>query len=175
MTTSASGPKVWRVPEGDDRERLVCDDCGYVVYHNPRMVVGVVATWNSQILICKRAIDPRKGYWTLPAGFLELNETPQEGAAREAWEEARAKLEIEALLAMYAVRRISQIQVFYQARLLSDEVEPGPESLDVDLVRYDDVPWDELAFPTVRWALTQHRSLKGLMPTTPFVNPEGET
>ena len=112
---------------------MVCPDCEYVAYENPKVVVGVVATWEDKLLMCKRAIEPRLGYWTLPAGFMEMGETPQEGAAREAWEEAYAKLEIIDLLAVYSLRHISQLQLFYRARLLSPDVSAGPESEEVGL------------------------------------------
>lgn len=150
------GPRVVRVPDGDDRERRVCPDCGFVDYENPKIVVGSVATWQGRVLLCRRAIPPRRGYWTLPAGYLELNESPEEGALREAWEEARARLEIEGLLAVYSVRRISQVQMFYRARLAVPEVAAGPESEEVALFDWGAIPWGDLAFPTVHWALEAH-------------------
>lgn len=164
-----------RVPEGDDRERLVCGDCGAVVYENPKIVVGTVATWEEKILLCRRAIEPRKGFWTLPAGYLELNEAAAEGAKREAWEEARAQLELEQLLAVYSIPRISQIQLIYRARLLSPEVEAGPESAEVGLFAWAELPWKELAFPSVHWALGHHREVLGETVFAPRVNPPGET
>src|ERR1700755_1119481 len=99
------------VPAGDDRERLVCGDCGFVLYDNPKIVVGSVARWGDKILLCRRAINPRRGFWTLPAGYLELNESTSAGAEREAWEEARARTQIEGLLAIYDIARISQVQL----------------------------------------------------------------
>lgn len=150
---------VRRVPAGDDRERLVCADCGFVAYENPKVVVGAVCTWEDRILLCRRAIMPRRGFWTLPAGFLELNETTEAGAAREAWEEARARIAIDALLAVYNVPQVSQVQLIYRARLLSPEVVAGPESEAVGLYRWNEIPWDALAFPTVGWALRHHREL----------------
>ncbi len=146
-----------RTPEQDDRERLVCERCGFVDYDNPKIVVGSVATWEDRILLCRRAIDPRDGYWTLPAGYLEQNESPEAGALREAWEEARARLEIDQLLATYAITRISQVQLIYRARLVTPEVSAGPESRAVGLFTWDEIPWDELAFPSVRWALDHFR------------------
>ncbi|MCK5275857.1 MAG: NUDIX hydrolase, partial [Alphaproteobacteria bacterium] len=101
-------PFVREIPEGDDRERRVCADCGFIDYENPKIVVGSVASWEDKILLCRRAIHPRKGYWTLPAGYMEVNESAAEGAAREAWEEAFARLEIETVLAVYSIPRISQ-------------------------------------------------------------------
>jgi len=162
-----------QIPEGDDRERSVCQDCGFIDYENPKIVVGVVANWGERILLCKRAIEPRKGYWTLPAGYLELHEAAEAGARREAWEEARAKLEIEQLMAVYSIPRISQIQLIYRARLISPEVAAGPESAAVALYRWDEIPWEEIAFPSVNWALNDHKSLLGQLHFAPRSNPGG--
>ena len=115
--TSPSGPSVRRIPDGDDRERLVCPDCGFISYENPKVVVGSVALWDDTILMCRRAIPPRVGYWTLPAGYLETGETTEAGAVRGAWEEARAQIEIDTLLAVYNIPRISQVQMIYRAIL----------------------------------------------------------
>ena len=164
-----------KTPEGDNRERLVCVECGYVRYDNPKVVVGAVCLWEDRILLCRRSIEPRIGYWTLPAGFLELNETTQQGARREAMEEANARLEIEGLLAVYNIPRISQVQLFYRARLVSPEVSPGPESQEVALFRWKEIPWDELAFPSVRWALKHHSETAGQENFAARVNPCGET
>src|SRR5580692_9878204 len=112
------GPSVRRIPEGDDRERMICVDCGFVLYDNPKIVVGSVARWGDRVLLCRRAINPRRGFWTLPAGYLELNESTRAGAEREAWEEARAKRAIETLLAIYDITRLSQVQLIYRARLV---------------------------------------------------------
>jgi ADP-ribose pyrophosphatase YjhB (NUDIX family) len=152
---------------------LHCPDCGYVAYENPKVVAGVVASLNGRLLLCRRAIPPRVGRWTLPAGFLELGESPEEGAAREAWEEARARLEIEGLLAVYSVRHISQIQLLYRARLTHPEVAPGPESQEVALFEYPDLPWDDLAFPTVTWALRAWHRVRDQAWWTPESNPGG--
>ena len=124
-----------RIPEGDGQLRLVCRDCGFIAYENPKVVVGSVCRWEGKILLCRRAINPRSGFWTLPAGYMELNETSLEGAQREAWEEARASIEIERLLAVYNIPRLSQVQLIYVARLLSPAVEAGPESAEVGAVR----------------------------------------
>ncbi len=176
MSDETAGPDFRRaVPEGDNRERLICDTCGHIQYDNPKVVVGAVCTWQDRILMCRRAIEPRSGYWTLPAGYLELNETTEAGAAREAWEEARARIEIDALMAVYNVPRISQVQLFYRARLLSDEIAPGEESTDVALYRWDEIPWDDLAFPSVRWALQQHRDIGSAESFAVRGNPPGET
>lgn len=163
------------IPAGDDRERLVCQDCGFVNYENPKIVVGSVAVWQDRILLCKRAIPPREGFWTLPAGYLELQEATAEGALREAWEEARARLEIDQLLAVYSIQRLSQIQLIYRARLLSGEVEAGPESQEVGLFAWEDIPWEDIAFPSVHWALADYRATRDQAVFAPRMNPPGET
>ena len=134
-------------------ERYVCGRCGHIHYTNPKIVVGSVVAHGDRILLCRRAIEPRKGLWTLPAGFLEEHETPEDGARREAREEACADIQLEALLAVYTVAHISQVQLMYRARLPTQEFAAGPESLDVRLFAWNEIPWDELAFPSVKWAL----------------------
>jgi ADP-ribose pyrophosphatase YjhB (NUDIX family) len=171
MSDPRPGPSVRAIPEGDDRERLICTDCGFVLYDNPKIVVGSVARWDDKILMCRRAIDPRRGFWTLPAGYLELNESTRAGAEREAWEEARAKIAIESLLAIYDITRLSQVQLIYRARLLDDAVEPGPESLEVALFGWDEIPWDAIAFPSVRWALQHEREIELGGDPAPRTNP----
>ena len=161
-----------KTPAGEDRERRVCDNCGFVDYVNPRIVAGVVAHRDGRILMCRRAIEPRKGFWTLPAGFMELGESVEEGAAREALEEAEARIAIEALLGLYSIPRIGQVQVFFRARLLNAPA-PGPESLEVGLFAWDDIPWSELAFPSVRWALDHYRQVEGQSHFPPFGNTPG--
>lgn len=177
---ACQGPRVRAVPPGDDRERLLCPDCGYVAYQNPLIVVGSVVTWpgdegsgdgEDRILMCRRAIEPRKGYWTLPAGFMEEHETTQAGAMREAWEEARARIEIDALLAVYDIPRISQVQLIFRARLIAPDVSAGPESQEVALFRWNEIPWRDLAFPTVHWALREHHARIGLSGFAPAINP----
>ncbi|MBI4184259.1 MAG: NUDIX hydrolase [Proteobacteria bacterium] len=166
-----AGPSVRRVPEGDTRLRLVCPDCGFITYENPKIVVGAVATWEGRVLLCKRAIDPRRGFWTLPAGFLELDETTVEGVRREAWEEARARIEIEALLAVYNIVRISQVQLIYRARLLGPEIAAGAECEEVRLFAWAEIPWQEIAFPSVRWALEYFHEVGGASPFPVGTNP----
>jgi len=119
------------VPEGDNRERNVCTDCGFIHYDNPKIVVGSVAVWQGKVLMCRRAIEPRAGYWTLPAGFMELHERSEDAAAREAWEEARAEIEVGNLFALYNIPRISQVQLFYRATLKSPAIAPGLEASGV--------------------------------------------
>jgi len=172
----SSGPSfVRRVPEGDNLPRRVCEACGFVDYENPKIVVGSICRWQDTLLLCRRAIDPRKGYWTLPAGYLELNEAADAGARREAWEEARAEIEIEQLLGIYSIARISQVQLIFRARLLTPEVTPGPETLELDLFAWDDIPWDQLAFPSVHWALDHFRRSRGQSAFAPFANPDEAT
>ena len=165
---------VKRIPEGDTRSRLVCDTCGFVRYENPKIVVGSVVAHEGRILLCRRAIDPRSGFWTLPAGYLELNETAAEGAAREAYEEAMARIEIDRLLAVYSIPRISQVQLIYRAGLLDPDIKPGPESTEVGLFEWEEIPWKEIAFPSARWALGHFRETLGLQDFAPRGNPPGE-
>ncbi|HEY4173434.1 MAG TPA: NUDIX hydrolase [Rhodopila sp.] len=147
---------VRHVPEGDNRERMVCADCGYVAYENPKVVVGSVVVADGRVLMCRRAIEPRKGFWTLPAGYMELGETLEEGAAREALEEAEAAITIEGILGVFSIARIGQVQVIFKAHF-TDPGTPafaaGPESLEVRLFHPDEIPWDDIAFPSVHWAL----------------------
>ena len=167
------GPSVRGVPEGDNRERMICADCGYILYDNPKIVVGSVARSGERILLCRRSIEPRHGYWTLPAGYLELNELASAGAEREAWEEARARIDIEGLLAIYDIPRISQVQLIFRARLLDEAISAGPESLEVGLFSWDEIPWQELAFPSIRWALQHHREAWQSRDFTTRINPPG--
>ena len=161
------------IPDGDDKERSVCRSCGFIDYVNPKLVAGVVATDSAgRILMCKRAIEPRHGFWTLPAGFMEKGESVEDGAAREAREEACAELELEGLPAVYSVPRISQVQMFFRARLISD-IAAGPESLDVALYEWEDIPMSDLAFPTVRWALEDFRASMDLTVPTPVMRTQG--
>ena len=134
-------------------ERQVCTTCGYVAYENPKIVVGSVVAEDGRVLLCRRAIEPRAGYWTLPAGYLELHETTAEGARREAMEEAGADIALEGILAVYDVSRIGQVQVMYRAHFAVPGIAAGEESLEVGMFAWDDIPWDDIAFPTVHWAL----------------------
>jgi ADP-ribose pyrophosphatase YjhB (NUDIX family) len=154
------GPSECRIPDGDNRERMICAECGFILYDNPKIVVGSVARWGERVLMCRRSILPRRGFWTLPAGYLELNESTSAGAEREAWEEAQARIAIEGLLAIYDIPRISQVQLIYRARLIDDAVAAGPESLEVALFDWDEIPWDDIAFPSVRWALHHDREAR---------------
>jgi ADP-ribose pyrophosphatase YjhB (NUDIX family) len=132
----------------------VCDSCGHIQYVNPKIVVGCLPVYGERILMCKRAIEPRLGLWTLPAGFMEMGESAAEGAAREALEEANAKVQIEDLYTVYSIPRISQVYMMFLARLVDPAVSPGVESLEVRLVTEAEIPWDELAFAMVKRTLT---------------------
>lgn len=145
---------VYRIPDdGDTRERAVCPACDTIHYENPLNVVGTVPHWGDQVLLCKRNIEPRWGKWTLPAGFMELGETTLEGAARETVEEAGARFDMEGLLTVLSVPRVGQVHLFYRARLLSDVFDPGHETIEARLFRQDEIPWEEIAFRTVRETL----------------------
>lgn len=160
------------IPEGDDRVRRICARCNFIDYVNPKIVAGSVVTKGDLILLCRRAIEPRKGFWTLPAGFMEEGESVEEAAMREAREEACADIHINRLLAVYSVPRIAQVQIMFRAELVSD-VAPGPESLEVKLVPWKDIPWSQLAFPTVVWALTHFAETRHADVFAPFSNPPG--
>jgi ADP-ribose pyrophosphatase YjhB (NUDIX family) len=165
-----SGPSIRAIPEGDNRERLICGECGFIQYDNPKIVVGSVATWEGRILMCKRAIEPARGLWTIPAGYMELGETPEQGAAREAVEEACAKLAIGALIGVYAIPRIGQVQLIYRAALEDGAFAVGAESLETALYAWDEIPWGEIAFPSVRWALEDWRATKDQESVVPRIS-----
>jgi ADP-ribose pyrophosphatase YjhB (NUDIX family) len=143
----------YRVPPDDNRERAICSACGEIHYENPLNVVGTVPVWGDQVLLCRRNIEPRHGMWTLPAGFMELGESTQEGALRETIEEAGANVEMQELFSVLNVVRVGQVHFFYRARMLDTSLNPGPESIEARLFREDEVPWDLLAFRTVRQTL----------------------
>ena len=138
-----------RVPPGDSLPRYLCDACGSIHYQNPRLVVGTVPEWEGRVLLCRRAIEPRYGYWTLPAGFMENDETAGDAALRETLEEAGARVELAAPFTMVSVPRVNQVHLFYRARLLDLDFRPGVESLEVALVEEAKIPWQEIAFRTV--------------------------
>lgn len=163
------------VPEGDNRVRDVCDACGFVAYRNPKVVVGAVVSDAGRILLCRRAIEPRRNYWTLPAGYLETGETLEEGAMREAHEEAGATIRLDGVLALYSLSRIAQVQVMFRAAFDGPaDFAPGEESLDVQLFAWDDIPWSDIAFPTVRWALDAWRQAGSEPLLAPFRNPASD-
>ena len=143
----------YRIPADDNRERAVCSACGEVHYENPLNVVGTVPVWGDQVLLCRRNIEPRHGMWTLPAGFMELGESTADGALRETIEEAGANVEMQGLFSVLNVVRVGQVHFFYRARMLDTSLNPGPESIEARLFREDEIPWDLLAFRTVRQTL----------------------
>ena len=148
---------VYRIPDdGDTKHRAVCPACNTVHYENPLNVVGTVPHFGDRVLLCKRNIEPRWGKWTLPAGFMELNETLAEGAARETVEEAGAQFEMEGLFSILSVARVGQVHMFYTARLLSDTFAPGFETIEARLFTEAEIPWDEIAFRTVKETLAHY-------------------
>jgi ADP-ribose pyrophosphatase YjhB (NUDIX family) len=147
----------YRVPDdGDTKMRAVCTACHTIHYENPLNVVGTVPHWGDQVLLCKRNIEPRFGKWTLPAGFMELNETTAEGAARETDEEAGAQFEMQELFTLLNVARVGQVHMYYRARLLSDQFNPGSETIEAKLFTQAEIPWNEIAFRTVKETLEHY-------------------
>jgi ADP-ribose pyrophosphatase YjhB (NUDIX family) len=144
---------VLRVPPGDSLPRYVCDNCNTIHYRNPLVVVGTIPEWEDRILLCKRAIEPRYGLWTLPAGFMELGETTAQAAQRETLEEAKARVELGEVFTLLSVPHVDQVHVFYRARLLDKDFAAGEETLEVGLFRENEVPWKEIAFRTISTTL----------------------
>lgn len=151
--SQCGAPVEVRIPAGESLPRHVCPACGAIHYQNPKVVVGTIPEWEDKILLCRRAIEPRYGLWTLPAGFLENDETTIEGAARETLEEASARVEVASLYALFNLPKVNQIYVMFRARLLDLQYGPGPESLEVELYDESDIPWDKLAFPVIHQTL----------------------
>ena len=148
---------VYRLPDdGDTKERAICTACQTVHYENPLMVVGTVPYWGDRVLLCKRNIEPRWGKWTLPAGFMELNETVAEGAARETVEEAGAEFEMEGFFSLVNIPRVGQVHMFYLAQLLSERFDPGHETIEARLFTEEEIPWEEIAFKTVAETLKRY-------------------
>ena len=148
---------VYRLPDdGDTRQRAVCPSCHTIHYENPLNVVGPVPHLGDRVLLCKRNIEPRWGKWTLPAGFMELDETTAEGAARETDEEAGAQIEMQGLFSILNVARVGQVHLFYRAQLLSEQFNPGHETIEARLFTEAEIPWDEIAFKTVRETLERY-------------------
>jgi ADP-ribose pyrophosphatase YjhB (NUDIX family) len=148
---------VIKIPPGEDRERFVCEACATVHYQNPKIIAGSVPLWQGKILLCRRAIEPRYGLWTLPAGFMELGESLDEAARRETWEEARAEVNLLGLYTVFSLPHVNQVHIFFRAELSAPSFAPGPESLETRLFEATDIPWQELAFSTV------HRTLAYLL------------
>ncbi|MCC7285713.1 MAG: NUDIX hydrolase [Burkholderiaceae bacterium] len=153
---SCGSPIAYRIPSDDSRERAVCPVCGTVHYENPLNVVGTLPVWEDRVLLCQRNIEPRLGKWTLPAGFMELGETTEAGALRETDEEAGAHVELQGLFTLLNVVQVGQVHFFYRARLLGTEFNPGFETIEARLFREDEVPWEQLAFRTVRETLHRY-------------------
>ncbi len=149
-------PVTSKIPDGDHLPRFVCANCGAIHYKNPLLVLGCVPEWRNKILLCRRAIEPRLGFWTVPAGFMENGETMQAAAARECYEEALAKVEIGSLLAVVNVTHAGQVHVMFRARLLAPEFAPGRESLEVGLYEESEIPWNDLAFPSGEFTLRRY-------------------
>ena len=147
--SKCASPVTIKIPKGDNRHRAVCTTCGSIFYENPKVVSGCLLTWNDKILLCKRATEPRSGFWTLPAGFLENNETVEAGALRETYEEAGAKTKQIALFLMCNLPHISQIYMMYHGELLDGNYSAGPESEEVRLFGESDIPWDSIAFTVI--------------------------
>jgi len=164
-----------RIPPDDSHARAVCDTCGFVAYDNPKIVVGSVVSHGGKVLLCRRAIEPRRGFWTIPAGYMEHGETVEEGARREAFEEAGAHIQIDGTLALYSISRIGQVQVIFRAGFADGPVfTPGVESLDVQLFAWDDIPWGDLAFPSVHWSLHAWRQAGTAPLGAPATNPPSD-
>ena len=153
--TSCGDTVILQIPIGDDRERFVCTSCELIHYSNPRVIVGCVPVYEGKVLLCKRAIEPRKNYWTLPAGFMENGETTLQGAARETWEEACARVSNLDLYRIFDVPYINQVYMFYRCDLDNGEYGVGPESLETELYEEQDIPWDQIAFPVVAETLRE--------------------
>ena len=147
--SNCGGTIDFRVPPGDNRPRFICDNCDTIHYQNPHIITGCLPVFEDKVLLCKRAIEPREGLWTLPAGFMENGETTEQGAIRESWEEARTQLEVSHLYLLFDLPHINQIYMFYHATLSSLDFAPGPESLEVELFKEEDIPWDNIAFKAV--------------------------
>jgi ADP-ribose pyrophosphatase YjhB (NUDIX family) len=154
--SNCGSPVTQRVPAGDNLPRYVCDACNTIHYQNPRLVVGCIVEHGGRILLCRRGIEPRHGYWTVPAGYMENGETTYQGAARETLEEANARVEIGPLYALYNIPHISQVYVLFRAQLLDTNISAGPETLEVRLVTESEIPWDQIAFASVRNALLHY-------------------
>ena len=154
--SNCSGIIDLRIPDGDTLPRFICGTCDIIYYQNPKMIVGCIPEWEDKILLCRRAIEPRRGLWTLPAGFMENGESSADGAARETWEEAAAKAIDQALYRIFDVPHINQVYLFYRCHLENNAYGIGPESLESALFTEEEIPWDELAFPVVREMLQEY-------------------
>ena len=147
-------PVTLKIPVGDNVKRYVCESCEAIHYQNPNIVTGTIPTWDNKVLLCRRAIEPRMGYWTTPAGFMENYETVQEGAARETWEEARAKVTELKLFGVFNLPHISQVYMMFTGIVVDGKCAPGPESIETAWFTESEIPWDKLAFPVIHEALS---------------------
>lgn len=154
--SQCGAPVIQRIPPGDNLPRHVCGQCELIHYHNPKIVAGCIPEWEDQILLCRRAIEPRRGFWTFPAGFMEIGESTEQAAIRETKEEAQADVEIAALHAVFSLPHIGQVYLVFRGRMLSPMYEAGAESLDVRLCSLSAIPWEEIAFPVVHEALRRY-------------------
>ena len=145
-----------RIPQGDNRPRFICDHCQHIHYQNPRIVAGCLVTDQRHVLLCRRAIEPRHGFWTLPAGFMENGETTEQAALRETWEEARARVTAQQLYMLFNLPHINQVYMFFRGQLADAHFAPGDESLEVRLFSEAEIPWEQLAFPTIGKTLKQY-------------------
>ena len=153
---ACGSPVVYSTPADDNRDRATCTVCTTIHYENPLNVVGTLPVWQDKVLLCRRNIEPRHGFWTLPAGFMELGETTEQGAIRETTEEAGARVELQGLYTLLNVVRVGQLHFFYRARLLDTDFAPGPESIEAQLFAEAEIPWDDLAFRTTRETLKHY-------------------
>lgn len=151
---------IQEIPQGDDRLRRVCGDCGFIDYQNPRIVVGAVCVWEDSFLLCRRAIEPGYGKWTFPAGFMELNETVAQGAAREAYEEAGVDVDVQDIIGVYEVPHVGHVMIMHRAQMKNPNYKAGSESLEVALFKWEEIPWDDLAFPSITWTLERYNAIK---------------
>ena len=154
--SNCGAPVSQKVPPGDNLPRFVCDACQAIHYENPKIVVGCIPEWGEQILLCRRAIEPKYGLWTVPAGFMEQGETAEQAAAREALEEAKADVEITTLYAVFSIPHISQVYMIFRGRMRTSSFGPSAESLEVQLFKHADIPWDSLAFPVIHETLQRY-------------------
>lgn len=154
--TNCGGTTAEKIPLGDHQVRRVCTQCSYIHYVNPKVICGALALWENKVLLCRRAIEPRYGLWTLPAGYMELFETMEQGAARETREEAEAEVEIQQLYCMYNIPRIGQIYVLFKADLIEGKFGAGEETIESRLFAEDEIPWNDLAFPSVERTLRHY-------------------
>lgn len=164
--SNCAAPVAQRVPPGDNLARWVCDQCGEIHYENPKLVIGTIPEFEDKVLLCRRAIEPRYGYWTLPAGFMENDESTAQAALRETLEESGARVEVGAPFTLISVPRVNQVHLFYRARVLALEFKPGDESLEVALWEEARIPWQDIAFRTVgltlrRWFADRARGAFG--------------